>query len=331
MKMSTIAWLSAAVLAVSVTARAAAPAEPAVAAPAKAAPHKVTRESAAENRAGFDLMKDRKYAEAIERFQKAVQIDPLNKTAWNSLGVCQLRMYETGMSGLPALEGALAAFQKVAEIDPAYHAENLANAQALVAQEKAWSEAAAKRAGQPARTVAATGDYRAYKAAGEAAEQEGDLAFAQANYEKAEAVAGSSKGKSAAANWQGLLALNKGRNPKAAVDHLRRATTLDPAYKYAWNNLGVALRRLYDAEAGGKELIEEAVAAFRKVSEIDPAYKPENLAEADALLTELGGPSAPAGADASATTTASAVPAAVPASPPSQGRTAPAVATPVAK
>jgi tetratricopeptide (TPR) repeat protein len=296
-------------------------AEPAVAtAPAaKPAAHKVTGESSAENRAGFSLMKERKYAEAIARFQKAVQTDPLNKTAWNSLGVCQLKMYETGMSGTPALESALAAFQKVAEIDPAYHAENLSNAQALAGQEKAWGQAAAKRAGQPARTVALSGDYRAYKAAGDAAEQEGDIAFAQANYEKAEAVAGSPKGKSAAANWQGLLALNKGRDPRAAVEHLRRATTLDPAYKYAWNNLGVALRRLYDAGAGGKELIEEAVAAFRKVSEIDPAYKPENLAEADALLTELGGPSAPAAPQASATTTAPAAePAPAPAAAPAK-------------
>jgi tetratricopeptide (TPR) repeat protein len=254
-----------------------------------------------ENREGFNFMKDHKYAEAAARFQKAVQIDARNKKAWNNLGVCELRLYETGLSGTPALESAVTAFQKVAELDPAHKPENLASAQAFMTQEKAWAEAAAKRAGQPARTPAATGDYRAYKAAGEAAEAEGDMPFAQANYERAEGVATSAKGKSAAANFQGLLALRR-RDPKAAVDHLKRATGLDPANRYAWNNLGVALRLLFDAGAGGKELIEEAVAAFRKVSEIDPAYKPENLAEAEALLAELGGPSAPPAEAVSATT-----------------------------
>ena len=52
--------------------------------------------------------------------------------------------------------------------------------------------------------------------------------------------------------------------------------------------------RLYESGAGGKELVEEAVAAFRKVSAIDSSYKPQNLAEAERLLAELGGLSAAA-------------------------------------
>jgi len=305
---------------------------PAVATAPAPAPHKVLGESKAENSAGYRLMKDRKYADAIARFQKAVEIDPLNKTAWNSLGVCQQKMYETGVGGGPALEAAVAAFRKSAEIDPTYNPDNLKNAQALAAQEKAWAEAAAKRQGQPARTPAATGDYRSYKLAGEEAEQEGDFAFAQANYERAEAVAGSPKGKGAAANWQGLMALNKRHDPKAAVEHLRRATALDPSNKYAWNNLGASLERLFDAGGGGKELVEEAVAAFRKMGEIDPGYKADNLAEAEALLTKLGGPSAPAaGAESSTTMATQTAPAAAPVQPNAQGRTEPAVATPAAK
>jgi tetratricopeptide (TPR) repeat protein len=319
MKSLLSVWITAALVAVSMVANAAAPAAPAaatapatpaVAAPAApdaspastapVAPHKVKRESNTETRAGYDLMKARKYAEAISHFEKAVQIDELNKVAWNNLGTCQLKLYEAGAPGTAALDAALAAFQKVAAIDPAYHPENLTNVQALVAQEKAWADATAKRAGQPARTVAATGDYRSYRVAGEAAEQEGDFAFAAANYEKAEAVAGTPKGKGSAANLQGLLALRH-RDAKAAVEHLKRATSLDPTNKYAWNNLGVALLRLYDAGAGGKELVEAAVAAFAKVGEIDSAYKSENLSDATALLTELGGPSAPAAESASAT------------------------------
>jgi len=301
---------------------------------APAAPYKPKGESVIENRDGFGLMKDHKYAEASRHFQKAVEIDARNKKAWNNLGVCQLKLYQTGISGTIALESAIAAFQKVAELDPAHKPENLAEAQGYMTREKGWADAAAKRAGQPARTPAATGDYRAYKTAGDAAEQEGDFALAQANFRRAEEVSTSAKGKSSAANFQGLLALNKQRDPKGAVEHLRRATGLDAANKYAWNNLGAALRLLFDSGAGGKELIEEAVNAFKKVGEIDPAYKPENLAETEALLEELGGPSTPPAQEPAATPAAAPAPVAAPTAKTAAPAAAPATppaAAPVAK
>jgi tetratricopeptide (TPR) repeat protein len=294
--------------------------------------------SNAANGMGFVCMKMRKPGEAVANLERAVQADPGNKVAWNNLGSCQLTLYESGQAGKTALDGALAAFEKVAAIDPAYKPENLKRAQDLSAREKAWAEAVAKRAAPaapganpnsaaPATAVPAGGTYQDLKATGEKAEKEGDFALAKANFEAAEKAASVKKGKSAAANMLGLLAL-KERDPKAAIENFRRSTTLDETNKYAWNNLGVALLNSYGSGLGGKEMVEEAAGAFRKVNELDPQYKPENLKWAEDLLAEAGGPEKPA----ETAPAAEAVPAAAPAQPaPAVTPTAPAKSAAPAK
>ncbi len=274
----------------------------ALAAPAaKPAAPKISSASHAANKAGWELMKQRQWASALTQLETSVTADARNRVAWNNLGVCQLRLYETGQSGTPAVDAALAAFTKADALEPGTGAANIAAAKAYVDQEAAWATAAAARAAGPAREPAATGTYASYKSAGEAAESEGDFAFAQSNYERAEAVSAAKRSKSAAANFQGLLGLRR-RDPAAAVEHLRRATTLDPSNKFAWNNLGVALRRRWESGTGGRELLEESVAAFAKVAELDGGYKPGNLADARALLETLGpAPSATAATDTPAT------------------------------
>lgn len=253
----------------------------------------------AANGAGFTCVKWHRFADAVTHLRRAVQLDPGHKTAWNNLGFAQLTLYEAGAADQAALEQSLAAFEKAAELDPASPgvAGNISLAKSLLDQEKAWAEAAAGRAGKAPRTVATDGTYQTYKDAGEAAEREGDFAFAQANFERAEAAGNSSRTKSAAANFQGLLAL-KMRDTQAAIKHCRRATALNPSNKYAWNNLGAALLKGFNAGAGGKELVENAISAFRKVAGLDSTYKPENLKMAEGIFEEIGGNKAAAPAPA---------------------------------
>lgn len=253
--------------------------------------------SNAANGAGYALLKARKYSEAIPAYKRATELNPANKTAWNSLGYCNLKMYECGISGTESLGAAIESFTKATQLDPSFKAdpnwksENLQLAQASLDSAGKQDAAVAARAGKPATTDCP--DYKSCRDAGDKAEDAGDFEVAKACYEKAEASAPTKKGKAVSANLLGLLAL-KARNPQAAVDSLRRATTLDAGSKLAWNNLGSALTRLYESGQGGKELVEESVNAFKKVAEIDPTYKTENLASAEKLLTELGGPAASA-------------------------------------
>ena len=120
-------------------------------------------------------------------------------------------------------------------------------------------------------------DYQSCRMAGVKAESDGDLIAAKAYYEKAELAAPTQRGKAICANSLGLLAL-KAHDPQGAVDNLRRSTSLDSGSKLAWNNLGNALIALHESGQGGKELIEEATNAFKKAGEIDPSYRPGDLA-----------------------------------------------------
>lgn len=241
----------------------------------------------AANGAGFVYMTEHKYQEALTHLDRAVKTDPTLAVAWNNMGVCQLTLYQVGVYDKKGLTIAQKAFRTVGQLDPEAKT-GTAQVETIRTREEAWAQAAKKRAGQPPRTVAETGTYRTYKAAGEAAEQEGDFAFAQANFERAEAAASGRRSRSAAANFQGLLALRQ-RNPKAALEHLQRATQTYAANKYAWNNLGATLMKLFDARAGGTELIEQAIEAFKQVRRIDKTYKPENLTWATTTLAEVTG------------------------------------------
>jgi len=287
------------------------------------------RKSNSANAAGWNLFKARKYPEAIIQFSGATELNTANKLAWNNLGCCHMRLYETGLSGTAALGSAASAFTSANELEPAFKtdpywkSENLKQALAAIEQEKKWTEAAQGRTGQ---TPAECTGYWPCREAGDKAETEGDFASAKAAYGKAEAAAPSKRGRAVCANMLGLLALRQ-RDPQTAVNELRRAAGFDPSYKLAWNNLGNALILLYYSGTGGKELVEEAVAAFRKMGEIDPSYKPENLATAEKLLTELGGPTVtPVSATIVAEPAAPASPSSPAATSPGKGPASPAPA-----
>jgi tetratricopeptide (TPR) repeat protein len=264
--------------------------------------------AAAANGGGHVFMKLRRYAEAIPHFERAVATDPGYKLAWSNLGVCHLRRYEAGLSGTESLDAALIALRTAAALDPAFHPESLRAAQDDAARELACAALSATLADASATTAVTSGppggtpetpagpgapaldtSFTGCRKAGEAAEAACQWDLARANYARAESLATTKRSACAAANFLGLLALRT-RHPAEAVDHLRRATVADPANKYAWNNLGVALMRLYDGGTGGKELIEQAVDAFQRVAVLDAAYKPDNLAWSRSILTELGGP-----------------------------------------
>lgn len=242
----------------------------------------------AANGAAFVYMTQHKYQQAIPHLERAVKTDPTLAVAWNNMGICHLTMYQVGVFDRKALTVAEKAFWTAGQLDHPRASAGTDQIKIIRTREKAWAQAAKKRAGQPPRTVAETGTYRTYKAAGEAAEQEGDFAFAQANFERAETAASGKSSRSAAANFQGLLALRQ-RNPKAALEHLQRATQSNAANKYAWNNLGSTLMKLFDAGDGGTERIKQAIEAFKKARRIDKTYRPENLTLAKAILAKVTG------------------------------------------
>jgi len=250
--------------------------------------------AAAAHGAGLALFRQRHYADAAGRLERAVAAAPRRASAWSLLGDCRLKLYESGASGTVALDGAIAAYRQAGALDPAAGDGDRRLAEADLARELAWDAAAAARAAAPPRSPAAEGTFAAYRAAGEQAEREGDPALALADYARAEAVAASPRAKAAAANLQGLVALAR-RAPRDARAAFQRAADLDPASKYAWNNLGVALLRVYDSGEGGRELLDAAAAAFARVAELDPAYKAENRAWVARLQAELGAPVPPAG------------------------------------
>jgi tetratricopeptide (TPR) repeat protein len=258
-----------------------------------------TRKARAANGAGYALINMHRFAQALPHLDRAVELKPDHKLAWNNIGFCRLTLYEAGASGPEALEAALVAFEKVEALDSGYKdvKTHVTRVKAYAEQERLRAAAAAARAGKPSRAPAPDGTYRTYKAAGELAEQEGDFAFAQANFERAETAGRGKRTKSAAANFQGLLALRM-RNPEAAIEHCKRAISLNSSNKYAWNNLGAALLKAFNAGKGGKELVAEAVEAFRSMSGLDSSYKPANLAAAESILAKLGGPPQPRPGDA---------------------------------
>lgn len=254
----------------------------------------------AANGLGFTYLRMCKYDQAIQNFERVIEKNPEHKAALNNMGLCYLKKYETGLSGTPALDSAISAFQKVVELDPGTKSPTLQLAESYAKQEKAWAKAAQAREGQ-SRIVSPTGTYKSYKEVGSAAEAEGDFEFALTNYEKAEAAANGKRAKSAAGNFQGLVAL-KQRKPNAARDHFKRAIEINSKNKYAWNNLGAALMKVYYRGDGGREVVEEAVVVFKKVKEIDSEYfKPKNLELAESALQELGGPATSASSPESST------------------------------
>jgi tetratricopeptide (TPR) repeat protein len=183
-------------------------------------------------------------------------------------------LYESGEADASALAKAVAALEKAAALDPAREPEDLKAARDLVAAAKARADAAKAREGKPAAAPAATGTYRDYATAGDQAEQSGDPELAAADYRKAEAAATTDKGRSAGANLLGLFSLRE-RRPREAADHFRRATTLDPKNKVAWNNLGAARRRTYEG-TGDPAALRDAAAAFAKAGELDAEFHAEN-------------------------------------------------------
>lgn len=72
----------------------------------------VTAESGEHHRQGLVLYKQRQYEEALEAFQKAVELDPSNAQALFGMGLCykSLRQYDR----------AITAYEKALEINPSY-------------------------------------------------------------------------------------------------------------------------------------------------------------------------------------------------------------------
>ncbi len=289
--------------------------------------------SAGANGAGFALLRFHRPADAIPHLERAVAADPANKVAWNNLGSALLTRYECGQGDRAVLARALEAFRKAGAIDSAYAAPNIALATSYDQQETAIADAVAARNGKPAAAPAATGNSRSYAAAGDAAEKAADPDLALANYARAEAVAGTGKGRANAANLSGLVELRRHR-PEQALEHFRRATAADGTNRYAWNNRGAAARVAYSC-GGDRARLDEAVAAFKRVGEIDPAYRPENREWADKELALLAGPQPQTAAPAAESTAAAPAAAAAPTAPaapaaPPQAAAAPAPASPAA-
>jgi len=102
---------------------------------------------------------------------------------------------------------------------------------------------------------------------------------ALALYTKAEGASATEKSRAAAANGAGRACLGL-RKYRDALERLERAVTVDPGIKVAWNNLGVCWMTMYRTGLSGVDALNAAIEAFRKMGELDPEYRPENLQEA---------------------------------------------------
>jgi len=222
-------------------------------------------------------MKKRQWQQAIPHFSRAVDYNPDNKVALNNLGYVYLKQFEYGLSGIEALELAVATYEKLASLDADYRAANRKLAKQL------YDQAVADRDKQPAAAAAALdgSGYKFWSSHGDSAESRGDYQTAMECYAKAEAQSASSK--HWAANRQGRCMLKR-KKYKEAISHLERAASLAPSPQgLILNNAGMAYLDLFESGIGNLPELRKAAEYFKLASELDAKYS-ENLQAANGRL-----------------------------------------------
>ena len=181
--------------------------------------------SMAQNNLGAVLADQGKLAEAIEHYQRALQIRPENVEALNNLGVALARQGKLAEASDP--------FKQALQNRPDY-AEAHTNWGVALAQQGKLAEAIE----QHERALKIRPEYaEALNNLGVALENQGKLAEAGDHYRQAVRV----KPDYALAhyNWGNALA-QQGKLPEAS-EHYHQALQLRPNYAEAHNNLGLAL------------------------------------------------------------------------------------------
>jgi tetratricopeptide (TPR) repeat protein len=229
----------------------------------------------AANAQGWAYLKWKKWQEAKEAFDRAVQADSENETALKNLGVAQFRLYEYGYADADELKEA------VKNLKAGDNAELLERAQGALAREDGY----AKSSKEPEPKLEGLG-FKSLNALGDKAQDQGRFEFALKIFKKAGEVAISPASKGSAANRQGLALLNA-RQIEKSVPLFEEAVKLQPENKVFQNNLGFGYWVLYDSGKGSKENLKKAVDAYYKANALDPSYHSENIKMALDELKEI--------------------------------------------
>lgn len=185
---------------------------------------------------------------AIEKFQRATEIDPKYAFAFSNWGIA---LADKGDSA-----GAMDKHAHAAKLDPSDPFTYNTWGNALYVQGDL--DGAIEKYSRA--TEFAPNDALAFFNWGVALDQKGDLDGAADKFQRATELDPNDAG--AFTKW-GIVLQQQGKLG-AAIEKLTRATELDPRSEFAFNNLGVA--------QGSVGNLEGATASFTRATELDPAY-----------------------------------------------------------
>jgi len=213
---------------------------------------------------GFAFFRKGRADEALEQFQKALEINPNDMDAHNDLGIA--------LDQIGRLDEAIAQYQKALEINPNY-AEAHNNLGDSLVQKGQLGEAVE----QYQMAVKINPKYaQAHGNLGVAFFQEGQLDEAIAQYHKALEI---NPNYAEAHNNLGDALLQNGQLGEA-IEECQRAVKINPKFAQAHGNLGLVFFQ--------KGQLDEAITEFQKALRLNPNLRTvrDSLAKAQALLND---------------------------------------------
>ncbi|MCP4109426.1 MAG: tetratricopeptide repeat protein [Desulfobacteraceae bacterium] len=198
---------------------------------------------------GINSYYQKKYEEAINHFQKAIEVDHDYANAYNGLGIV--------FRNQKNYEEAIKHYRKAIEIGP-NHAKAYYNLGNVYSDQKNYEEAIKQY-----RKAIEIGPNHAnvYSGLGIAFRKQKNYEEAIKQYRKAIEI---DPNHTNAYNNLGI-AFRKQKNYEEAIKQYRKAIEIDPNYANAYCNLG----NVYSAD---QKNYEEAVKQYQKAIEIDPSY-----------------------------------------------------------
>jgi len=199
------------------------------------------------NLLGLILFDQRKYDEAVIKYQKAIELDPEHASpAYNNWGLL--------LNDQNKYDEAAARYRKAIELDPKY-APTYGNLGLVLYVQERYNEAAAM---YRKAIELDPKDPDAYRDLGDVLEAQEKYDEAVAQYKKA--IDLNPEDATAYNNW-GLVLYDQKKYDEAAATY-RKAIETDPKNTDAYNNWGNSLR--------DQKKYAEAIAKYKKAIEIDP-------------------------------------------------------------